>query len=47
MTIKKGFKVEKPRAFDPREQSGVDPRKPFCFDPEDHGVYCATRTFLP
>lgn len=24
MTIKKGFKVEKPRAFDPREQSGVD-----------------------
>ena len=25
--------LEKPRAFDPRGQSGVDPRKPFCFDP--------------
>ena len=25
--------VEKPRVFDPRGQSGVDPRKPFCFDP--------------
>ena len=25
--------MEKPRAFDPRGQSGVDPRKPFCFDP--------------
>ena len=27
------YQMEKPRAFDPRRQSGVDPRKPFCFDP--------------